>query len=62
VNLIAPPGVDNQGENRLSYPIEVPGGRNGLQPQLAVTYNSSAPNGWLGGWTRPSTPAAGSSG
>jgi RHS repeat-associated protein len=54
VNLIAPPAANNQGDNRLSYPIQIPAGRAGLQPQLAVTYNSSAPNGWMGlGWDLP---------
>jgi RHS repeat-associated protein len=51
VNLIAPPQPNNDGENRLSHPIEVPPGRLGLQPQLSVRYGSSSTNGWLGlGW------------
>ncbi|GAB3001725.1 SpvB/TcaC N-terminal domain-containing protein [Saccharothrix stipae] len=51
VNLILPPGANNQGDNRLSYPIEVPRGREGLEPKLDVRYNSAGGNGWLGvGW------------
>jgi len=51
VNLIAPPSPNNQGDNRLAFPIEVPRGRNGLQPQLTVGYDSAGGNGWLGlGW------------
>lgn len=34
-----------------SYPLQVPPGRGGLTPQLAINYNSFASNGWLGtGW------------
>ncbi|WP_420209289.1 SpvB/TcaC N-terminal domain-containing protein [Candidatus Electronema sp. JC] len=51
VNLIEPPQANNQGDARLSYPIEVPPGRRGMQPQLAVQYSSGGGNGWMGlGW------------
>jgi RHS repeat-associated protein len=34
-----------------SYPIAVPPGRRGIQPDLALLYNSQALNGWVGmGW------------
>jgi hypothetical protein len=34
-----------------SIPIEVPAGRNGMEPSLALTYRSSNGNGWIGpGW------------
>jgi RHS repeat-associated protein len=52
INLIQPPTPDDTGDARLSYPIEVPAGRGGTQPTVALTYNSSAKNGWTGvGWS-----------
>lgn len=54
VNLIAAPGPNSTGDARLSYPIEVPPGRGGMQPNLAVRYSSGGGNGWLGqGWDLP---------
>ena len=54
VNLIAPPQANAMGDVKLSYPVEVPPGRAGHAPQdLALSYNSSAENGWLGRWLGP---------
>ncbi|MGA4979370.1 SpvB/TcaC N-terminal domain-containing protein [Streptomyces cinereoruber] len=51
VNLVEAPAANNSGDARLSYPLEVPKGRAGLEPNPALTYNSSGTNGWLGvGW------------
>jgi hypothetical protein len=51
INLIEPPQANSQGTANLQYPIEVPPGRNGMQPQLEVQYNSDGGNGWMGlGW------------
>src|SRR3990172_487507 len=36
------------GSLSTSIPIEVPSGRQGVQPALALTYRSGGPNGWLG--------------
>lgn len=54
INLIEPPQANNMGDARLSYPIEVPPGRQGMEPKIAVKYNSTGGNGWLGlGWDLP---------
>ena len=51
INLIEPPQANNMGDARLSYPIEIPPGRLGMQPQLGIHYSSSGGNGWMGiGW------------
>src|SRR5258708_8312346 len=51
VNMIAPPKAGSMGTASLGYPIEIPAGRPGMQPQLAISYNSGGGDGWLGmGW------------
>ena len=51
MTLMQPPTANNSGTANLSYPIEIPAGRQGMQPNLALTYNSGGGNGWLGvGW------------
>ena len=40
--------VDNRGAANYSVPLELPSGRAGLQPALAISYNSGAGNGPLG--------------
>lgn len=41
-------GVNPDGSYSESLPIEVPAGRNGTQPRLALSYNSNASNGIAG--------------
>jgi hypothetical protein len=45
-------GTDhNTGAANVSIPIEVSPGRNGMAPNLALSYNSNKRNGWIGvGW------------
>ncbi|WP_437635072.1 SpvB/TcaC N-terminal domain-containing protein [Sorangium sp. So ce854] len=51
VDLIDPPSANPQRTANLGYPLRVPPGRNGLAPDLALTYSSGRGNGWLGvGW------------
>lgn len=51
VQLIEPPVANQQGSARLSYNIQIPKGRNGIEPDLKITYNSDGSNGLLGeGW------------
>ncbi|MCY9877328.1 SpvB/TcaC N-terminal domain-containing protein [Vibrio natriegens] len=51
INLIQAPKANALGDARVSYPIELPGGRQGMEPQLHVSYSSVGGNGWMGiGW------------
>jgi RHS repeat-associated protein len=51
INLIAPPEANASGDAALDYPLDVPAGRDGIEPRLAISYASSAGDGWLGlGW------------
>ncbi len=51
LTLMQPPTANNSGTANMSYPIEIPAGRQGMQPNLALTYSSGGGNGWLGvGW------------
>lgn len=52
MTIMSPPEVSQKGDANVSFPIKIPAGRNGLQPQLAIQYNSEGGNGWLGqGWS-----------
>jgi RHS repeat-associated protein len=51
IGVIEPPLGGPGGDAELRYPLTVPPGRLGLQPNLALTYNSGAGESWLGvGW------------
>ncbi|WP_426477465.1 polymorphic toxin type 8 domain-containing protein [Chryseobacterium sp. CBSDS_008] len=51
VQLLAAPSANQRGDASMTYPVLIPTGVNGMQPQLAITYSSSKGNGWMGeGW------------
>lgn len=51
LNLIEAPTANDEGDAKLSYPIEIPPGRKGLAPSLSVSYDSGGSNSWMGlGW------------
>ena len=51
ITMMQAPEANSQGTASLSYPISVPAGRNGIQPNLNVSYSSGGGNGLLGmGW------------
>lgn len=51
IQLIEPPTANNKGIVNLAYEIEIPKGRNGMQPKLNIGYNQNLENGWMGlGW------------
>ncbi|HBG69914.1 MAG: hypothetical protein A2W93_14980 [Bacteroidetes bacterium GWF2_43_63] len=51
ITIMGPPSANNTGTANLSYPIQIPAGRQGMQPQLSLSYNNEGGNGILGvGW------------
>lgn len=57
MTIISPPEVSQRGDANISYPIKIPSGRNGMQPNVSISYNSDGGNGWLGEGWGISTPA-----
>ncbi|WP_267402126.1 MULTISPECIES: RHS repeat-associated core domain-containing protein [unclassified Chryseobacterium] len=50
-NFIEPPTANQKGSANISYPIVIPAGRNGMQPNISIGYDSNKANGWMGeGW------------
>src|SRR5687768_12807153 len=51
VSLIDVPKPDNVGEAHTSFPVDIPPGRLGWQPEVGFEYGSRQANGWMGvGW------------
>ena len=52
IMTISPPWPSNMGKANLSFPIKLPQGRNGMTPEVILSYNNEGTNGWLGlGWS-----------
>ena len=48
---VQPPTANQKGDGTLDFPITIPPGRNGLQPNLSVSYNNNGSSGVVGyGW------------
>ena len=51
IPMIDAPAVNNRGTAELTYPIDLPKGRHGMQPDMDLHYSSAGGNGVLGvGW------------
>lgn len=54
VTMISAPQPNNSGSAIVFYPIDVPAGRNGMQPDMTLVYSSTGGNGRFGiGWDIP---------
>ncbi len=52
MTFIQPPKPSRTGDANLSFPIQVPPGRKGMTPQVAISYNSNGGSSWVGyGWS-----------
>ncbi|KGO87064.1 hypothetical protein Q765_07580 [Flavobacterium rivuli WB 3.3-2 = DSM 21788] len=57
MTLISPPQASQKGDANISYPIKIPAGRKGMQPQVNLQYSNNGGSGWLGQGWNISTPA-----
>lgn len=55
--IIQPPQANTDGDLRLSYPVDFPGARPGLRPQLTIGYSAQSPRGNIADGWRLSAPA-----
>jgi RHS repeat-associated protein len=54
IDLVQPPDANSQGSAQLVHPIRLPKARGAYQPDLRLSYDSWAGNGWVGvGWELP---------
>ena len=51
INIMQPPQANQKGDASISYPLNIPPGRNGMQPEATLSYSSDGGSGWMGlGW------------
>lgn len=51
ITLITSPAANSTGDAELSYPLNLPKGRSGIEPSLSLHYSSDGGSGWTGfGW------------
>lgn len=54
MNIMSAPSPNQKGDATISYPIDIPAGRMGMQPKVSINYSSEGGSGWLGyGWVLP---------
>jgi RHS repeat-associated protein len=52
ISLISSPAANNTGDADISYPLNIPKGRSGIEPSLSLQYSSASGSGWTGfGWS-----------
>ncbi|MBQ6276912.1 MAG: hypothetical protein IJK62_09425, partial [Bacteroidales bacterium] len=52
INIMEPPTANNNGNCSMNYPIRLPAGRNGMTPQISISYSSDVKDGIMGpGWS-----------
>ncbi|TNE30820.1 MAG: hypothetical protein EP346_02640, partial [Bacteroidetes bacterium] len=51
MNIMQPPTVNRQGSANISYPLDIPQGRQGMTPPVSLSYSSEGGSSWMGeGW------------
>ncbi len=56
MTMIQPPTINQQGTASIQYPLAIPKGRNGMQPNIALSYSSEGGESWVGyGWNIPTS-------
>ena len=52
MNIMEPPIANNNGSCSMNFPVVIPSGRNGMTPQISISYNSDVKDGIMGsGWS-----------